>query len=113
MAEEIPLRPTHCLLCGEPAQFSAWQHKVTKGVGAQSLRRKDLGKPEAWIHTDGNKRDHPAMPADDRSGEDDAERQRRDHESARIGMKRNLSRQFDYLTAEKTVNEIAKQAGLE
>lgn len=119
--DDVPLRPASCLHCGEIVNYQGFTRRtqvVRTETGEIALPRRaesiEVPNPRAgWTHHDGMKRDHVAFPHDLRDPEVDMERQRRGFNAARMGMKRQMRRQFDTIHAENTVNDIAKGMGLE
>ncbi len=120
MHPEIPLHPTTCLHCGQGVIYQGFTRRVQAARNEMGeiehprrVEHLEIPNPRAgWSHHDGNLRDHKAFPSDLRDPEKDMERQRRGFNAARIGMKRHISRQFDTIHAENTVNEIAREMGL-
>lgn len=120
MNPEIPLHQTTCLHCGEIVNYQGFTRRIQParneyGLIDRSLPSETIEIPNpraGWTHHDGRLRDHTAFPSDLREPEQDMERQRRGFSAARIGMKRHISRQFDTIHAEHTVNEIAREMGL-
>lgn len=116
----VPLRPAQCAHCGEIVKFQGFLRRVQvvrNEMGEIAYPRRsetvEVPNPRAgWSHHDGMRRDHVAEPHDGRTPEVDMERQRRGFNAARIGVKRVMQKQFDYLHAENTVNEIARGMNL-
>jgi len=87
----------HCINCGDGVKLNA------KVVGKVHT---DGSIMSGWYHHDGMKRDHQAYPHDLRSSEDETTRVGAIMDQARMKVRDNMQKQFDYLRLRDSVDDI-------
>jgi hypothetical protein len=87
----------NCKGCGDPIRYNSATFKKSG---------RPTGGKAGWYHADSVRRDHAAEPHDDRSPEDEQTRETAVKDQSRAAVKEHLQKQFDYMHAESTVNDI-------
>jgi hypothetical protein len=91
-----------CKTCGDPIK---WIDRITK-TDLPSGRWKKGERIQTWGHSDAMKRDHEAIPHDDRSGIEQGIRDVAAMDQAKMFVKAHIQRSFDYLNAEQRVDDL-------
>lgn len=88
------MRGANCLVCGDPVKATDWKWYSSKAKGRVYRPGRSEADEPVFGHSDGMKRDHPAIPHDLRSPQDDLMRQAHNREQAEAHVNTTLDRQF-------------------
>jgi hypothetical protein len=102
----------HCIVCGEHVQAADYKiTRVRRGEDGKSITSREYMRGRGpkdepvFVHHDGMKRDHPAVPHDLRSTHDDLLRQAHGREQAEAHVRSTLNAQMVGLSVDQVFRD--------